>query len=50
MRDFTEDPKEEISGKSKFSGLGVVLDTSYHSTMFQEVGIFSTLVLFLLLG
>ena len=46
MRDFTEDPKEEIWGKSKISGLGGVLDTSYHSTTLQEVGILPTLVYF----
>ena len=28
-KDFDEDPKEEIQGKSKFSGLGGVLRTSY---------------------
>ena len=28
-KDFDEDPKEEIQGKSKFSGLGRVLGTSY---------------------
>ena len=31
-RNFVEDPKEEILGKSKFSGLGGVLKTFYHST------------------
>ena len=50
MRDFAEDPKEEILGKSKFLGLGGVLKTSYHSTTFQEVEILPTLVLFLTLG
>ena len=29
MKDFDEDPKEEIKGKSKFLGLGGVLGTSY---------------------
>ena len=28
-KDFDEDPKEEIQGKSKFLGLGGVLKTSY---------------------
>ena len=28
-KDFDEDPKEEIKGKSKFSSLGGVLGTSY---------------------
>ena len=32
MRDFTEDPKKDIWGKSKFFGLGGVLETSYHYT------------------
>ena len=41
-RDFTEDPKDEIWGKSKFSGSGSVLETSYHFTTLQEVGIFPT--------
>ena len=49
-KDFTEDPKEEIWGKSKFSGLRGVLETSYYSTMFQDVEIFPSLILFLLLG
>ena len=30
--------------KSKFPGLGGVLETSYHSTMLQEVGVLPTLV------
>ena len=46
MRDFTKDPKEKIWGKSKFLGLGGVLETSYHSTTLQEVDILSTLVYF----
>ena len=46
MRDFIEDQKEEIWGKSKFSGLGSVLKTSYHSITLQEVGIIHTLVYF----
>ena len=50
MKDFTENPKEEIWGKSKFSGLGGVLETSYHSTMLQEVGILPTLVLVPIFG
>ena len=29
MKDFDEDPKKKIRGKSKFSGLGGVLGTSY---------------------
>ena len=33
-------------GKSKFSGLGGVLETSFGSTTFQKVGILSTLVYF----
>ena len=33
-------------GESNFSGLGGVLETSFCSTMLQEVGIFPTLVLF----
>ena len=45
-RDFIEDPKKEIWGKSMFSGLGGVLETSYHSTMLQEVGVLPTLVYF----
>ena len=49
MRDLIEDPKDEIWGNSKFSGLGGVLET-YRYTTFQEVGILHTLVLFLLLG
>ena len=44
MKDFTKDPKEKIWGKSKFSGLGGVLKTSYHSTTLQEVGILPILV------
>ena len=47
MRDFTEYPKEEILGKPKFLGLGGVLETFYHSTTFQEVGILPMLILFL---
>ena len=43
-RDFTEDLNKEIWGKSKFTGLGGVLETSYHSTTLQKVGIFPTLV------
>ena len=46
MRDFTEYPKEEIWGKSKFSGLGGVLETSFGSTTLQEVGILPILVYF----
>ena len=37
-RDFTEDQKEEIWEKSKFSGIGGILKTSYHSTTLHEVG------------
>ena len=33
-------------GKSDFSGLGGVLEASFNSTMFQEVGILPTLVYF----
>ena len=36
--------------KSKFSGLGGVLETSYHSTTLQEVKIIPTLVYFHNLG
>ena len=43
-RDFTEDPNEKIWEKSKFSGLGVVLETSYHSIMLQEVRVLPTFV------
>ena len=50
MRDFIEDPNEEILGKSKFSGLGGVLDTSYHSTTLKKVGILPTFVYFHHLG
>ena len=50
MKDFTENPKEEIWGKSKFSGLGGVLETSYRSTTLQEVGILPTLVLVPIFG
>ena len=32
--------------KSKFPGLGGVLETSYHSTTLQEVGVLPTLVYF----
>ena len=46
MRDFTKDLNEEIWGKSKFSGLGGVLKTSYHSTTLKEVEILLTLVYF----
>ena len=46
MRDFTKDPNGEIWRKSKFSGLGGVFETSYHSTTLQEVGILPTLVYF----
>ena len=45
MMAFIEDQKE-IWGKSKFSGLEGVLETSYHSTMLQEVEILPTLVYF----
>ena len=45
-KDFAEDPKEEIWGKSKFSGLGGVLETFYHSTTLQKVGVLPTLVYF----
>ena len=31
-------------GKSKFSGLGGVLETSFSSTTLQEVGVLSTLI------
>ena len=44
MRDFTKDLKEKIWGKSKFSSLRGVLETSYHSTTLQEVGVLPTLV------
>ena len=50
MKDFTENPKEEIWGKSKFSGLGGVLETFYRSTTLQEVGILHTLVLVPIFG
>ena len=33
-------------GKSKFSGLGGVLETSFSSTTLQDVGILPTLVYF----
>ena len=36
--------------KSKFLGLGGVLETSFGSTMLQDVGILPTLVLFLSYG
>ena len=49
-RDFAEDPKEEIWGKSKFSSLEGVLETSYHSTTLQDVVILHTLVYFHPLG
>ena len=35
-----------VTWKSKFLGLGGVLETSFSSTTLQEVGIFSTLVYF----
>ena len=44
--DFIEDPKEDILGKSKFSSLWSVLESSYHSIVLQEVRILSTLVYF----
>ena len=44
-RDFAEDPKEEIWGKSMFSGLGGVLETSFGSTMLQKVEVLPTWVL-----
>ena len=44
-KDFDEDLKEEIRGKSKFSGLRGVLRTSYRFSTLKEVGILSTLVL-----
>ena len=37
--------RKRFGGKSKFSGLGGVLKTSYRSTTLQEVGILPTLVL-----
>ena len=43
---FPRGPKEDIWGKSKFSGLGGVLDTSFSSTMLQEAGVLPTLVYF----
>ena len=46
MRDFTKDSKEDIWGKSKFSGLGGVLKTSFDSTTLQEIGVLPTLVYF----
>ena len=46
IRDFIEDPKEDIWGKSKFSGLGGVLETSFGSTTLQEIGVLPTLVYF----
>ena len=45
-RNFAENPREEIWGKSKFSGLGGVLKTSYVSTTLQEVEILHTLIYF----
>ena len=36
----------KIQGKSKFSGLGGVIKTSFDSTMLKEVGILHTLVYF----
>ena len=45
-RDFTEDPKKEISENQNFSGLGGVLETSFGSTTLQKVGILHTLVNF----
>ena len=45
-REFAENPKEEIWGKSKFSGLGGVLETFDHSTTLQEVRVLPTLVYF----
>ena len=46
MKDFTEDLREDISGNQNFSGLGGVLETSFSSTILQEVGILPTLVYF----
>ena len=49
-KDFDKDTKENIRWKSKFSGLGGVLRTSYNSSTLQEVGIFPTLVLVPIFG
>ena len=43
---FHRRSKREDLEKSKFSGLGGVLETSYHSTTLQEVGVLPTLVNF----
>ena len=43
---FHRRSEEEYLGKSDFSGLGGVLETSFGSTMLQEVGILPTLVYF----
>ena len=44
--EFHRKPKGGYFGKSKFSGLGGVLETLFGSTTFQEVGILPTLVYF----
>ena len=43
---FHQRSKGEDLEKSKFSGLGDVLETSYHSTTLQEVGVLPTLINF----
>ena len=45
-RGFTEDPRNEFSGNKKFSGLGGVIETSFSSSMLQQVDILSTLAYF----
>ena len=49
MRDFTEDPKEEISGNQIFSGLGGVLKTSFGFIMLQEIRILPIFGLYFIL-
>ena len=44
--EFYRRSKGRDFGKSNFSGLGGVLETSFDSTMLQEVGILPTLVYF----
>ena len=43
---FHRRSKGEDLGKSKFLGLGGVLETSFGSTMLKEIGILPTLVYF----
>ena len=44
--EFHQRSKERGFGKLNFSGLGGVLETSFGSSMFQEVGILPTFIYF----